>query len=78
MYAVDVTLSPEFHAGEPRLLFEGPFPDVPGLGFEITPDGKQFLMLENKDFSKPTTTLNVVTDFFEELRSRFPPGKDTR
>ncbi len=78
MYAVHVTLSPEFHAGEPQLLFEGPFPDVPGLGFEITPDGKQFLMLENKDFFKPTATLTVVTDFLDELHRRFHREKDAK
>lgn len=75
MYTVDVTLSPEFRAAEPQLLFDGPFPDVPGLGFDITADGKQFLMLENRDFLKPTTTLTVVTGFFDELRNRVPSGK---
>ena len=74
MYAVDVTLGPEFRSGKPHLLFEGPFPDVPGLGFDITPDGQQFLMLENREFLKTTSTLTVVTDFFQELRRRVPAG----
>ncbi len=75
MYAVDVSFDPEFRAGEPRLLFEGAFPNVPGLGYDITPDGREFLMLENKDFLKPSTTLTVVTNFFDELRRRVRPGK---
>jgi dipeptidyl aminopeptidase/acylaminoacyl peptidase len=74
MYAVDVTLGPEFRAGEPRLLFEGPYPDMPGLGYDISSDGKQFLLLESKDFSKTSTTLTVITSFFDELRRRVPPG----
>ena len=78
MYAVDVTLGPEFRAGEPRLLYDGPYPDVSGFGFDITSDGKQFLRLENKDFMKPSTTLTVVTDFFDELRRRVPPGSGTK
>jgi serine/threonine protein kinase/Tol biopolymer transport system component len=73
-YAVDVTLGPEFRAGEPRLLFEGPYPDMPGLGYDISSDGKQFLMLESKDFSKTSTTLTVITGFFDELRRRVPSG----
>jgi hypothetical protein len=74
MYAVNVTLGPEFRAGEPRLLFEGPYPDMPGLGYDISPDGQRFLMLESKDFSKASTTLTVITSFFDELRRRVPSG----
>jgi len=74
MYAVDVTLGPVFRAGEPRLLFEGPYPDVPGLGYDIAPDGRRFLMLANEDILKPSATLTVVTNFFDELRRRVPSG----
>jgi hypothetical protein len=72
VYAVDVSFGSEFRAGEPRLLFEGPYPNVPGFDFDITPDGQQFLMLENKDFLTPSTTLTVITNFFDELRRRVP------
>jgi len=74
MYAVGVTLGTEFRAGEPRLLLEGSFPDVPGLHYAITPDGQQFLRLENKEFFKPSTTLTVITNFFDELKRRVPAG----
>jgi serine/threonine-protein kinase len=72
VYAVDVTFGSEFRAGEPRLLFEGAYAPVPGFDFDITPDGQQFLMLENKDLLKPTTNLIVITNFFDELRRRVP------
>ncbi len=72
VYAVEVTLGSEFRAGEPRLLFEGAYPTVPGFDFDITPDGKQFIMLENKDFIRPTKNLTVITNFFDELRRRVP------
>lgn len=75
MYSVKVTLSPDFRSDPPQLLFEGPFPDVPGLGYDITNDGQHFLMLENKDLLEPVHTLNVVTNFFDELRRRVPPGR---
>ena len=74
LFAVDVTLSPDFRAGVPRLLFEGPYASIPGFDWDISPDGKEFLLLENKDVLKPVTTLTVVTNFFDELRRRVPPG----
>jgi hypothetical protein len=40
----------------------------------MTPDGRQSLMLENKDFLKPPTTLTVITNFHDELRRRVPSG----
>jgi Tol biopolymer transport system component len=75
LYAVDVTPGPEFRAGEPRLLFEGPYVDVPGFSFDVSPDGQEFLMLENKEILTPSKSLTVVTNFFDELRRRVPAGR---
>lgn len=75
MYAVEVNLVRGFRAGEPRLLFEGPYPNVPGFDFDITPDGQHFLMLENNDFLTPSATLTVITNFLDELRRRVPRGR---
>jgi Tol biopolymer transport system component len=72
MFAVDVTLGAEFRAGEPRLLFEGPFIDVPGFGHDMTPDGREFLLLENERNFQPSTTLKVITNLFDELRRMAP------
>jgi serine/threonine-protein kinase len=72
IFSVRVTFEPEFRAEVPRLLFAGAFPGVPGMDFDITPDGQQFVMLENREFLKPTTTLTVITNFFDELRRRVP------
>ena len=70
IYTVDVVLAPEFHADEPRLLFEGLFADIPGLGYDIAPDGQHFLMLQSKDLLTPVTTLTVITNIIGELRDR--------
>lgn len=75
VYSVAVSLGPEFHADPPRFLFEGPFPDVPGFSFDITNDGRRFLMLENPRLFEPTRTLTVVTNVFDELRRRAPSGR---
>jgi serine/threonine-protein kinase len=71
MYAVNVTLGSQFRAGEPRLLFEGSFLDIPGFSFSMTRDGQRFLMPEKKDLFKTTQTLTVITNFADELRRRF-------
>ena len=68
MYAVDVSFDSEFRVGEPRRLFDGPFPDVPGFGYDVASDGKAFLMLQSKAILKPSPTLNVVTNVADELQ----------
>lgn len=72
MHAVEVTLTPGFRASRPRLLFAGAFPNIPGFDFAVAPGGREFLMLENKEFLQPSTTLTVVTDFFDDLNRRLP------
>ena len=71
-YAVDVSPSPEFKAGRPRLLFEGPYISIPGFGWALAPDGERFLVLENTEQFKARTDLTVLTHFFDELRRRVP------
>lgn len=55
-YAVDVSVSPEFKARKPRVLFEGPFIDIPGMSYALAPDGERFLVLENPEEFKPGPT----------------------
>jgi serine/threonine-protein kinase len=71
-YVVDVRLSPEFEAGRPRLLFEGPFIHIPGYCVDISPDGERFLTLHNPQNFEPNPTLTVITNFFDELRRLVP------
>jgi hypothetical protein len=70
MHAVDVTLTPGFHAGQPRLLFAGAFPNIPGFDFAVAPGGQEFLMLENRAFLDAPTTLTVITSFVDDLNRR--------
>jgi len=48
----------------------GAFPDRPGFGHDMSPDGQKFLMLVKKDFFNSSTTLNVITNLSNELRRR--------
>ena len=70
MMVIPIQTSPTFNAGEPRLLFEGGFQrgDPAQPNYDVAPDGR-FLMIEST--GGPTATkLNVVLNFFEELKQR--------
>jgi hypothetical protein len=59
--------------GQPRLLFEGPYlRDKPfGRQYDLSPDGKRFLMFDIGATPPPAPTqLNVVLNWFEELTAR--------
>ncbi len=71
-YSVAFEAEPELTLGQPKLLFEGPFVNVPGYSWDLSPDGERFLVLENPDSGRPLTELVVVSNFFDELRRRVP------
>jgi serine/threonine-protein kinase len=68
--AVAVSLAPEFTAETPRRLFEGSYVDVGGVSFDVTPDGRRFLLLEPAEQDSPITHLNVVLNWFEEVKQK--------
>jgi dipeptidyl aminopeptidase/acylaminoacyl peptidase len=73
MMVATIDTKPEFAAGKPRLLFESPsiIPDRYG----ITPDGRHFVMIEEGEYATPPTQLNIVLNWFEELKRLVPTGK---
>jgi Tol biopolymer transport system component len=71
-YVVDVETEPSFKAGNPRLLFEGSYINVPGYSWDMSPDGERFLLIENPEHTKVRTELVVITNFFELLRQKVP------
>jgi len=52
----------------PRLVFEGDFMNVPGFSYDVTGDGRRFLLIEELD-PTPPRQINVVLSFFEELKA---------
>jgi len=74
-----VTLKPEFKAETPRLLFEGPYVMIGGQSYDVSLDGKRFLALEPVE-QEPVTYLNVVLNWFEELKQKTasPSPQDAR
>ena len=76
MMAVSVVFGESFSAENPRLLFEGRFvPTRRGdAGYDVSPDGQHFLMVKRVQESIPTQ-LNVILNWFEELKRRVPAKK---
>jgi eukaryotic-like serine/threonine-protein kinase len=78
MIAVEITTQPGFAAGTPRMLFEGryvtaPFPTT---NYDVSRDGQRFLMLKPSEQEQAAPTqINVVLNWFEELKQKVPTGK---
>jgi Tol biopolymer transport system component len=77
MMAVDVTTQPSFSVGKPRILFQGQYEPTPATfsNYDVSRDGQRFLMLKTADSAKTAPTqINVVMNWFEELKRRVPAG----
>jgi len=62
---------------QPRQLFDGYLVNEggPGIaGYDATPDGR-FLMIAGSRFGPRTTQLNIILNWFEELRSHESASK---
>ncbi|HEX6882390.1 MAG TPA: protein kinase, partial [Planctomycetota bacterium] len=54
----------------PRVLFQGPFYNTPGMSWDAPPDWERFLVIDEPELERRVTTLEVVTGFDAELRRR--------
>jgi Tol biopolymer transport system component len=74
---VDVVTGSSFHAGPPRSLLDFPYdPSSPARNYDITPDGRRFLIPERVEFQPiEVNRLNLVQNWFEELKRLCPTGK---
>jgi Tol biopolymer transport system component len=78
MMAVDIATQPSFTAGKPRVLFEGPYLRAPGTttNYDLSRDGQRFLMVKRSEQAEAAPTqINVVLNWFEELKRRVPTEK---
>lgn len=75
LMAVRVELEPTFSFGTPTPLFEMPS-KVPGalydVPYDVSPDGKRFLVIKGAGESAWATELIVVRNWFEELKRLVP------
>ncbi len=74
LMVASITTEPSFSAGKPRLVFEGRYWHA-GLDYDIAPDGQHFVMIKESTEQMAPTQINVVLNWFEELKRRVPAGK---
>jgi serine/threonine-protein kinase len=78
MMAVDIAAQLSFTTSKPRVLFEGRYNPAPGTtpNYDVSPDGQRFLMIKPAEGSTAAPTqINVVLNWFEELKRRVPTDK---
>jgi serine/threonine protein kinase/Tol biopolymer transport system component len=69
--SASIRMAPDFEAQPPRVVFNGNYTNVPGLSYDVTPDGMRFLVLKPPQ-QEPPTQIHVVANWFEELRTLVP------
>jgi hypothetical protein len=75
MMSVAITAQPAFSASRPAVLFEGQYEPtlVTNANYDVSPDGQRFLMLKASAAQEASPTqINVVLNWFEDLRRRVP------
>ena len=76
--AVEIITQPSFSAGKSKVLFGGPYQPTPATltNYDVSPDGQRFLMLKPTEQAQAAPTqINVVLNWFEELKQKVLPGK---
>jgi Tol biopolymer transport system component len=75
MMAVEITTQPRLSAGKAKLLFARHYQPAPNVdsNYDVSSDGQRFLMLKPSG-EQTATQINVVFNWFEELKRRVPPG----
>jgi serine/threonine-protein kinase len=74
MMAVSIETEPEFKVTQFEELFEGRYLTSIYRNYDVAPDGR-FLMIQEPQESTPLG-INVVLNWFEELKRLVPPGKE--
>ena len=69
---VAYTTTPKFSTQVPQVLFEGDYINVGGRSYDVSPDDQRFLLLKSSEESMAQTQLNVVVNWFEELKRKVP------
>jgi eukaryotic-like serine/threonine-protein kinase len=79
MMAVPVDLGPPLRAGRPALLWEGAYsqglssscgmPGPTSANYDVTADGRRFLMVKDNDRDVRSTKIVVIVNWAEELKA---------
>jgi serine/threonine protein kinase len=77
MMAVDIVTKPGFRPGSPQALFEGDF-TFSGTGmvnYAYSSESQRFLMIQPTELGLPDTQIQIVLNWFEELKRKFRSEK---
>ncbi len=76
--AESVTTRPALLLEAPRVLFEGRFegPSAGSPNYDVTPDGRRFVMVGGGRQDSGATRLNVVLGWFEEMKRRVQAAQE--
>jgi Tol biopolymer transport system component len=69
LMAVTITTKPALTASKPQQLFEADGISQGRFGYDVDPDGKHFLTIKSEQ-DLYATQINVVVNWFEELKRR--------
>ena len=72
MMAVETKTQPTFSAGTPRLLFEGPQRGGSVFDYTVAADAQRFLMVKATETGAAQDQIQVVLNWFEELKRLVP------
>jgi len=74
MMVVEVTTQPNFSPGSPKALFEGQlFTGGDGnTSYDVAPDAQRFVMIKESEEQQEAAQINVVQNWFEELKRLAP------
>jgi serine/threonine-protein kinase len=77
LFKVSILTEPAVQIGSPELLFEGRFFGSSNWGrnYDISPQGDFFILIEEGEMQS-AAQINVVLNWFEELKRLVPTGKD--
>jgi Tol biopolymer transport system component len=77
LFKVSILTEPTVQVGSPELLFEGRFlwSFLWGRNYDISPKGDFFILIEVGE-TQPAAQINVVVNWFEELKRLVPMGKN--
>jgi Tol biopolymer transport system component len=72
LMAVEISYTPEFSPGRPRVVVEGPYINVPWLSYNVHPDGERFLLLRTFAEDIPQPIPHLIINWFDELKRLVP------
>ncbi len=78
MMSVSVKTNPSFSAEKPKELFDVSqmyFPNIPINNYDISPDGKRFIMLRNSKSNNKMTSFNYIVNWTQELQRDIQSNK---